>query len=137
MFLRLAKFVMYSNIRVAEQVILILSFFNLYVFFLLLWGISAQRDTSPGPTLAMMCCLKTNQKLTSPQLFVSAPTLERSQMLWKVGSRLFIQRRILSKHTHSISPHGYLSGEAEVTVFLKSSRHKSPSAANYNSLPTC
>lgn len=63
--------------------------------------------------------------------------LESSQMLWKVGSRLFIQQRIFSKHTHSISLHGYLSGEAEVTVFLKSGRHKSPSAANYYSHPTC
>ncbi len=58
-------------------------------------------------------------------------------MLWKVGSRLFIQQRIFSKHTRSISLHGYLSGEAEVTVFLKSGRHKSPSAANYYSHPTC
>lgn len=58
-------------------------------------------------------------------------------MLWKVGSRLFIQQWIFSKHTRSISLHGYLSGEAEVTVFLKSGRHKSPSAANYYSHPTC
>lgn len=90
-----------------------------------------------GTLWAMMSCLKSNQKLTSPWLFVSASILESSQMLWKVGSRLFIQRRISSKHTHSISLHGYLSREAQVTVFLESGRHKSPSAANYNSHPTC
>lgn len=90
-----------------------------------------------GTPWAMMSCLKSNQKLTSPWLFVSASILESSQMLWKVGSRLFIQRRISPKHTHSISLHGYLSREAQVTVFLKSGRHKSPSAANYNSHPTC
>ena len=95
------------------------------------------RITVRGTPWAMMSCLKSNQKLTSPWLFVSASILESSQMLWKVGSRLFIQRRISSKHTHSISLHGYLSREAQVTVFLESGRHKSPSAANYNSHPTC
>ncbi len=85
-----------------------------------------------------MCCLKPNQRLTSPQLFVAGSwRLRVPRCLWKVGSRLFIQQRIFSKHTRSISLHGYLSGEAEVTVFLKSGRHKSPSAANYYSHPTC
>lgn len=101
--------------------------------FLYDWPYNAVR----GTPWAMMSCLKPNQKLTSPWLFVSALILESSQMLWKVGSRLFIQQRISPKHTHSISLHGYLSREAQVTVFLKSGRHKSPSAANYNSHPTC
>lgn len=100
-------------------------------------GTTGHAVVARGAPQAMMSCLKSNQKLTSPWLFVSASVLESSQMLWKAGSRLFIQQRISPKHTHSISRRGYLSREAQVTVFLKSGRHKSPSAANYNSHPTC
>lgn len=49
------------------------------------------RSAVRGTPCAWMSCLKSNQKLTSPWLFVSASILESSQMLWKVGSRLFIQ----------------------------------------------
>lgn len=100
-------------------------------------GTTGHAVVARGAPRTMMSCLKSNQKLTSPWLFVSASVLESSQMLWKAGSRLFIQQRISPKHTHSISRRGYLSREAQVTVFLKSGRHKSPSAANYNSHPTC
>lgn len=62
-------------------------------------GTTGHAAAARGAPRAMMSCLKSNQKLTSPWLFVSASALESSQMLWKAGSRLFIQQRISPKHT--------------------------------------
>lgn len=55
-----------------------------------------------------MSCLKSNQKLTSPWLFVSAGVLERSQMLVEGGESIVYTAADLAQ-THSLHQPAWLS----------------------------